>query len=343
MIFSTSARLRGGLVKTLAVAAAFACSSAFYSCKSVIEDDLPECAVGLELRFIYDYNMEFANAFPSQVDCLTVFIYDEEGKYVTTRTQSGDPLADESYRMTVDLDPGTYTVLAYGGMECGNSSFHFTAPPSGTLLRDVEVEMNDNVRTSPEGTRLHPLFYGTVDATVESNETLEYQKVTVPMMKDTNNIRILLQNLNGEPLAGDDFTFSITDDNTLFNYANELIPDGGITYCPWVKGQESAGILENGETATLAFAELSTSRLMAGHDARLVISRAKDGKKIIDIPLVNYLLLLKSQEFDKMGSQEFLDRESRWNLTFFLLGDDTWMNAYIRINDWIVRINEAEL
>ena len=43
-----------------------------------------------------------------------------------------------------------------------------------------------------------------------------------------------------------------------------------------------------------------------------------------------------------MGAQEFLDRESRWAITFFLQGDGTWMNAYIKVNDWIVRINNTE-
>ena len=161
-------------------------------------------------------------------------------------------------------------------------------------------------------------------------------------MKDTNNIRILLQNLNGEPLSGDDFTINITDDNTLFDYMNDIVPQENITYWPWTKGQQSAGVLDDGREAMLAYAELSTSRLVAGHDARLTVTSNDNGRTIIDIPLVNYLLLLKSQEFDKMGAQEFLDRESRWAITFFLQGDGTWMNAYIKVNDWIVRINNTE-
>ena len=59
-------------------------SFAFSSCENIYED-LDPCAHGVSLRFIYDYNMEFANAFPKKVDCLTLYIYDEEGYFVDTR------------------------------------------------------------------------------------------------------------------------------------------------------------------------------------------------------------------------------------------------------------------
>ncbi|MHC0039811.1 FimB/Mfa2 family fimbrial subunit, partial [Pseudoneobacillus sp. C159] len=85
-------------------------------------EDLDPCPQGLRLRFVYDYNMEFANAFPTQVECLTVLFYDSDGKYVTTRTNNTSDLADENWRMTIDLEPDEYQIIAYGGMECEQSS-----------------------------------------------------------------------------------------------------------------------------------------------------------------------------------------------------------------------------
>ena len=90
-------------------------SFAFSSCENIYED-LDPCAHGVSLRFIYDYNMEFANAFPKKVDCLTLYIYDEEGNYVDTRVVTGPELRDESYRMTLDLAPGKYRFVAEGAM-----------------------------------------------------------------------------------------------------------------------------------------------------------------------------------------------------------------------------------
>ena len=90
------------------------------SCESIYED-LSPCPHGVSLRFIYDYNMEYANAFPKKVDCLTLLIYDGKGDYVGTRTVMGPELQDETYRMQLDLEPGTYRFVAYGGMACVGS------------------------------------------------------------------------------------------------------------------------------------------------------------------------------------------------------------------------------
>lgn len=325
------------------VGAAFAAASALIlpSC-GMINDDIPECPEGARLRFVYDYNMEFANAFPSQVDCLTLLVYDKDGNYISSYTETSDVLADENWRWDIKLPAGDYHFEAWGGMACPEATFHFTQEPAaGSKFTDLQVAMNQNAITSPQGTKLHNLFFGALDMTVEQGTTT-YTEGTVYMMKDTNNIRLLLQNINGEPLDGDDFIFTIEDDNTLLNYDNSVIAGHGITYYPWTTGQVSSGVTEQGSEAKLAFAELSTSRLTLGTKPVLKIVRKSDGKALVDIPLVNYLLLLKSQEFADMESQEFLDRESRWNMVFFL-ENGSWMNVYIKINDWIVRINNAEM
>ena len=75
---------------------------AFSSCERIYEDLAP-CPHGVSLRFIYDYNMEYANAFAKKVDCLTLLVYDENGNYVDTRIVTGTELQDENYRMKLDL------------------------------------------------------------------------------------------------------------------------------------------------------------------------------------------------------------------------------------------------
>ena len=44
-----------------------------------------------------------------------------------------------------------------------------------------------------------------------------------------------------------------------------------------------------------------------------------------------------------MDKQEFLDRRSEWSMLFFLDEDHTWLKTKIKINDWTVRINDAEI
>lgn len=310
------------------------------SCNSVIYEDLEPCPHGVKLRFVYDYNMEFANAFPSSVDCLTLLIYDEDNRYVTTRVVTGAELQDEAYRMQLDLEEGTYRFVAYGGMACPQSSFSMLqTPAAGTVYTDLRVEMDDACLTMPVGTRLHNMFWGEL---LLSTADL-YQEGVVKMMKNTNNIRIVLQQVSGLPVDNKDFTFEVVDDNTLFSYNNDLIPNGTIHYAPWSQGQVSTGLLPGGGELKVAYAEFSTSRLMVKNSPQLIIKHKPDGKEVVNIPLNNYLLLLKSDVFASILPQEFLDRESNWSMIFFLDANLQWGYVDIKVKDWTVRINRVLL
>ncbi len=309
------------------------------SCERIYED-LDPCPVGVSLRFVYDYNMEFANAFPRKVDCLTLFVYDAAGNYVETRTVTGPELQDESYRMVLDLPAGDYRFAAYGGMACDRSSFSFaTLPAPGTHRDELRAAMDADCLVDPARKNLHGMYWG--ELALASGDL--YREGTVYMMKNTNNIRLVLQQINGRPVDDKDFEFAITDDNTLFGPDNDLLANGEVTYTPWAQGQASTGETDDGEEVKVAWAELSTSRLMTKNAPRLTIRRKADGETIVDIPLNNYLLLLKSELYAEMGAQEFLDRESEWSMVFFLDNDNYWLRTYIKINDWTVRINNSEL
>lgn len=315
---------------------------ALTSCDA-FNQDLDPCVRGLKLRFVYDFNMEFANAFPAQVDCLTLLVYDQQGNYVRTVTASRPETADENWRMTIDLPAGTYQLLAYGGMDCNDASFKFNTLPSQSTFRNLEVYLPSNLITEPKGTDLHPLFYGRAEVTV-AEESTTYTEKTVYMMKDTNDIRVMLANENGDPISADDFIFTITDNNTRFNYLNNIISTESITYRPWEKGDAQIGVLPEHDDllALVSWAEFSVSRLIEDSEARLTVYRT-DGKKVLSIPLIEVLLLVKSEHFKDMTPQDFLDRQSRWNLTFFLIGDGTWAGVSIIVNDWIVRINDIDI
>ena len=75
----------------------------------------------------------------------------------------------------------------------------------------------------------------------------------------------------------------------------------------------------------------------------LLIKSVDTGEDVIDIPLLNYLRLYKSELYSKMGEQEFLDRQSTWTLLFLLDSQKRWVQTYIKINDWKVVINETSL
>ena len=313
------------------------------SCDSAIYEDLDPCVSGLEVRFVYDYNMLFANAFPSHVDCLTLFVYDDEYNYVTTMTETSERLADENYRMLLDVAPGDYHLLAYGGMQCDEASFHFNALPSeGSKMQSIGVDMNNECIGADPGANLHGLYYGTLDVTVPEPEDLTYSTVTLPMMKDTHNIRILLQHENGQ-VDHADFDFRLTGaNNARFDWQNNIVAmPSPFDVMPWTVGNVSAGENTDGSEAILAFAEFSTSRLAPANGMKLVITTPEKEDPVVSIPIVNYLLMLKSELYASMPPQEYLDRESSWSVIFFLDESNNWLQTKIIVNDWVVRLNDV--
>lgn len=314
----------------------------------MVYDDLSSCDKGLRIRFIYDYNMEFANSFYSQVDCLTVHVYDEQQNHVATFTESTDVLADEGYRMTLDLEPGEYTLLCYGGVECEDASYsHTSIPEKGNHISTTGLSLMPECLDGSERGRLHDMYYGRKKVIV--NDGLGYDEVTVEMMKDTNHIRVMLQQLSWEPVDGKDFEFRIVDDNTRYDHNNMTLPVGEVNYVPWAVGTQTTGYVTRGEEepqeVKVGYAEISTGRLLTSNNPRLVIRSKEHNRDIIDIPLNKYLLMMKSDrpEYKKLENQEFLDRESRWNLFFFLDRDHAWVKSSIIVNDWEVKINDIEM
>ncbi len=322
------------------------------SCNALY-DDLPECQPSaVDLRFVYEYNMERANAFHNQVDCLTLYVYDEQGRFVTRATEtSAERLGDESYRMTLRLPEGKYHAVAYGGMECERSSFrHPSAPGADTRLADLQVEMHPDCLTDDARRQLHNHFHGAVDFEVATHATTSAK---VEMMRNTNTIQVALQHLNGSPIDHADFDFAITDDNTLFDADNNLIPAGEVTYLPYLAENRSTGTVGRADDAAAeqewhaAIAEFTTSRIVGGKSVSptLHVTRHSDGETVLKLPLVNYMLLFKQNHDDTapMGNQEYLDRENRWNFVFFLdeRDDNAWVKSRIVINDWEVRINDT--
>lgn len=307
-----------------------------------LHEDLQPCISGARLRFVYDWNMEFANAFPSQVDCLTLLVYDHSGKYVRTVTAGRPETANEDWRMTIDLPAGFYHLVAWGGLDCSEASFAFNASPSSLPMDALEVAIKPEDINSP----LHHLFYGALDIDIpQPGADTSYTEGTVYVKKDTNDVRLILGMENGDPTDVADFEFSIITDDTRLAYNNDLLPAGETTYRPFSKGNAEIGVTPLGIEAQMAYAELSISRLVKGNPTTLLITRKSDGATIVKIPLINLLLQYKSDrpKFAGMQPQEFLDRQSYWPITFLIAGEMPWIQVKIVVDDWVVRYNNAEM
>lgn len=357
--------------------------SGLISCEdNLIYDDRSDCYSGINLRFIYDYHMEpGGNSFPVNVDCVTVFVFDTEGNYVTHFSETSEVLRDEGYRMNIPLEEGDYELMAWGGITCENPAFDFipdwlAGSRAGESRNDIRVSLPLTDGISKK--KLHDieertggLFYGSIPLTITEDDWAVPEKmrtVTLPMMKDTNNIQVILQELSvPDKVDYNDFDFKIIDDNFILDADNKAVSVVTDTnqpiYLPYATENRQMGFTQagvnNGDPSStdrtkavqVACAEFSTSRLFAEHieSARLVVTskelKDNDGndKVVIDIPLIKYLAATRGFGLNWIKSdQEYLDRQSYWTLIFFLQRNE-WVKARVVVNDWTVRVNDIHL
>lgn len=309
------------------------------ACNSIY-DDYDDCTLTYRLTFRYDYNSLYADAFAHEVSSVAVYAFDSTGVFVKEQTQSGDALAADGYYMPLDLDAGRYTLVAWCGLDDG--SFSVPQLIAGTSTLDdltCTLQRSNGVCDS----RIAGLYHGLIDVELPVGVYGEYDYV-MPLTKDTNHLRVILQHLSGDDVDVTRFSFSLDDDNGLMAYDNSLLADEDITYRAWSTETGSAGIDSDDGTVTsvkVAMADLSTARMTAGHKMYLTI-RNDAGDVVVHVPFIDYALLVKSY-YQSMTDQEFLDRLDEWTMTFFLDDDDRWIDTHIYINSWRVVLSDSTL
>ena len=342
---------------TALLPAVFALS--FTACDNPVFEDEGVCIVTYNLRFVYDMNLKWADAFPSEVHSVHLYAFDNRGLFVKEFTANGQPVDLEGYTMQLELEPGRYTLVAWCGMENeGETVKSFTVPVPVVGSTRIE-ELTCALNTKPvsragvySDERLRFLYHGKLDVDLPKvyNGNFDY---TMYLTKDTNHIRIILQQLSGEDMNPAEFDFTIEDTNTLLGHDNSMRSPEVVAYRPWSVVSGEAGMVpEESESGSLVYAkgvvaDLSTSRLMAANkdDMRLTVT-GTDGNLVARVPLLQYALL--SREYYEMAyghpltDQEFLDREDEYVFTFFLDASQRWIEMHINILSWRVVVHNYE-
>ena len=297
-----------------------------FSCTS-IDETLPECR--LYVRFRYDYNMEFSDAFASQVNRVDVFVFDKDGTFVIKKSEQGETLGG-SYRMPLPLPVGEYRIAAWAGM---SDDFEMPEPVAGkTTLEELTVRMKRE-ESLVHNKALNPLWYGGVQAVSFTGR--QEQTETVSLIKDTNKFRFILQKSGpGEELDINDCLFEIRADNGYYDWNNDLLDDDMISYRPYyLEKVEDVGIV----------VEMNTMRLLEHKKVYLTLTRKSDGKELMRIDLIPYLLLTK-MEGHNIPAQEYLDRQSEYAIVFFYNPELlNFLSTKIVINGWTVWLKGEDL
>lgn len=304
-------------------------------------------------------NLKWADAFPSEVKSVNLYVFDSDGVFLKEYMAAGEELSRPDFRIQLDLAPKkTYRFLAWCGLEnenAGYESFKVVQPVAGITSIEEIFCLLESQGTTENGEeisdrRLLFLYHGYLEKYLEDNNDGTHYDYTINLTKDTNHIRVMLQQTTGS-LSAEDFEFSLTAQNGNLSWDNQPAGDTKIEYRPWNIETDILGVGNSGGEIMEYYgvlADLNSSRLMASkvNDIYLTVRKKDTGKLLFKVPIIQYSLTEKSY-YEKaygydMTDQEFLDRQDEYTMTFFLDENLQWIYAVIEILQWRVVIHNYE-
>lgn len=340
------------------------------SCTDLIFDDREGCDRGVFVKFKYDYNLQHSDMFADHVGEVTVYVFDEQGRYVTGKAEANEdglsPLKDDDYSMFFDLPEGKYQFVAYamqrkysdlieenGAKFVRSRGFY----DRNLMMEDLNVELSHkvsdidgNLYIDHQNLPLDTLWHSKSDEPVAVVQG-KYVYHTLSLVRNTKVISVVLRDIeNPDAMNIDDYDMYIDGANVILNYDNT--PDNSVRarctpYVSW--NTQDPDVNSRSGVGNMGHADFMTSRIIlhdsTADDEVLVVKDKNTGKKVIEVNLPDLLTRLSSyDETKRYTKQEFLDRGYDYDLTFFLAGDSwAYVNVSIGVLGWSKRIQNVEL
>lgn len=325
----------------------------FCACGTVFEDGedcpfnpgpnpTPEAVY--KIKFDDSYNMSYADAFSSEISSIALFVIDNQTNKLVWSKEDTDIAALKSgnYEVILPLNPGTYDFVAWCGItkadnkEAPSFALSSAYEVNETTMEQLTTQLVNGIENGEKYIHETPLTELHNGILLQQTLTMNDTTLVIPLVRNTNNIRVALQRTDGTDLDAADFDFSVEASNGIMNYNNELMADKLRDYRAFNKKNNTS---TTGGTAVVA--EMSIARMVLGKPIRFKATYKES--TLINIPLITYALLVKGYYNEKMTDQEFLDRQNDWNFIFFLNDQNKWEQSNLYINDWHVIKNDMIL
>jgi len=305
-----------------------------------IHDDLKDCELVVRLR--YTYNIKDADAFASEVKSVVLYIFDENGVFQGSYTDSAENGFSEDYAVRIpSLPAGRYTLVALGRNKAsvGNSGeFVFSdLKPGVSVITDLHERLDRNGDVSDND--MAALYLGEQTIDVKDGR----QEAVVSLMKATNRFRIILMPYGGTPSFDiDDYDISITCGTGWLDYKGDKYGEDVVTFKP------HSIVLSEAEEETSAVsgalvADITTSRLIVGDKPVLVVTSRESGAEVLRLDLAWFLSLQGIAEHrSEWSNQEYLDRQDAYNITLFIDGN-LFIKSKIIVNGWVLSLSDITL
>lgn len=335
------------------------------SCTDFIFDDRDGCERGVYVNFVYDYNLHRSDMFADHVGEVTLYIFDEEGNYIDSRTEANDdafqPLNEYGYNMYLNLPDGKYRFVALAHQRKSDDqlrgSFQRTELDADSRMEDLKITL-DHTRlydgvglVNHQGQPLDTLWHSISDQAVEVKQG-QYVYHTLSLVRNTKNISVTLRDIDRpEAMDIEDYNLYITGGSIRLNHDNSEDSSIKALCTPYVTWNTQDPDVSSRTTAVgnMGHADFMTSRIFAhdnlADDEVLVVEHKETGKRVIEVNLPDLLGRLSNyDELHRYSRQEFLDRGYDYNLSFFLSGG-TWAYANVSIGvlGWSKRVQNVDL
>lgn len=337
------------------------------SCTDLIFDDRSGCDRGVYVNFKYDYNLHRADMFADHVGEVTLYVFDEQGNYVTQCTEANEegyePLKKADYAMFLDLPVGTYRFVALAHqrkyedlLQEEGAKFRRTEMDENSLMENLKITL-DHISAydgaayiDHQNLPLDTLWHSISDETVEVTQG-KFAYHTMSLVRNTKYISVTLRDID-EPDVMDinDYELYIEGANVRLNHdnsADDRVKAVCTPFVTWNTQDPDTGTRTS--VGNMGHADFMTSRIFAhdnlADDEVLVVRNVKTGKTVIEVNLPDLLSRLSNyDEMHRYSKQEFLDRGYDYDLSFFLSGGSwAYANVSIGVLGWSKRVQNVEL
>ena len=307
------------------------------SCDGMIYDEEGDCDPHYKVRFVYDRNLKYTDAFAAEVDEVTLYIVDTDGNIVWQMDAEG-------------LAPGTYSLIAW----CGSGhKTDFATPDDATKHTHLQATLGGRTphdagwdfAGSAVRDDFRDLYHGKLmDVTFPDSQGTHV--FDVHLTKDTNDVHVVLQHLSGDPVDENKFLFTIEEENGLMDWDNTILPDEPLRYyahtvtngyagvdVPDYKGDGEGGDSRAITAVSCAVADFQISRITPEKRCFVRIYRRDDHGLVAAIPIADYAIMTKGQH-KKLSDEDYLDYRDDYSLVLFLDDNGRWLKTQIYINSW---------
>lgn len=296
--------------------------------QSCLKEDMPNCESDLLLRFRYTLNGQYENLFGAEVNRITVYIFDSNGKYVDSFSEQGDKLTND-YLMRIPLPEGKYSAVVWGGdmatysvgeLDSQTSAINQILRKGVTDIHDFRTELKNR---SGEGGYLfatdtpNDLYAGLA---TDVTSAISNKNITdIELTKDTKKIKV---KITGTSTIPQPLEVYITAVNGRYGFDNTIDTDHGtFKYTPVNFSVQPDQLV----------VDLKMMRLMSGQSPMLVVRNSVTSEILYNANMIDYIL-----STPQYASQEDIDREDEFVFEITFIGN---VVIAVSVNGW--QINEV--